>query len=95
MSHVNPKPYFHVSYSLNSLKQGYIGDYIGDYYRVYQGDTRSLDNGSCDFPMGPFCELLPISGLPRSIKVMCGQCYQRGHEGYVGACRSVGETRGT
>ena len=23
----------HVSYSLNSLKGGYIGAYIGDYYR--------------------------------------------------------------
>ena len=25
----------HMSYSLNSLKGGYIGDYIGDYYRAY------------------------------------------------------------
>ena len=25
----------HVSYSLNSLKEGYIGDYIGDHYRGY------------------------------------------------------------
>ena len=25
----------HMSYSLNSLKGGYIGDYIGDYYREY------------------------------------------------------------
>ena len=25
----------HMSYSLNSLKGGYIGDYIGDYYRGY------------------------------------------------------------
>ena len=25
----------HVSYSLNSLKGGYMGDYIGDYYRGY------------------------------------------------------------
>ena len=24
-----------MSYSLNSLKGGYIGDYIGDYYRGY------------------------------------------------------------
>ena len=24
----------HVSYSLNSLKKGYIGDYIGDSYRL-------------------------------------------------------------
>ena len=24
-----------MSYSLNSFKQGYIGGYIGDYYRVY------------------------------------------------------------
>ena len=35
-----------MSYSLNSLKGGYIGDYIGDYYRGTKGDTRSLDNGS-------------------------------------------------
>ena len=27
----------HLSYSLNSLKGGYIGDYIGDYYRGYVG----------------------------------------------------------
>ena len=25
----------HMTYSLNSLKGGYIGDYIGDYYRGY------------------------------------------------------------
>ena len=25
----------HMSYSLNSLKGGYIGDYIGNYYRAY------------------------------------------------------------
>ena len=29
-SSANPKP--HMSHSLNSLKGGYIGDYIGDYY---------------------------------------------------------------
>ena len=27
----------HMSYSLNSLKGGYIGDFIGDYYRGYEG----------------------------------------------------------
>ena len=27
----------YMSYSLNSLKGGYIGDYIGDYYRGYLG----------------------------------------------------------
>ena len=36
----------HMSCSLNSLKGGYIGDYIGDNYK---GDTRSLDNGSYGF----------------------------------------------
>ena len=35
-----------MSYSLNCLKGGYIGDYIGDYYRVIRGDTRSLEYGS-------------------------------------------------
>ena len=33
----------HMSHSLNSFKGGYIGDSIGDYYRVISGDTRSLD----------------------------------------------------
>ena len=32
----------YMSNGLNSLKGGYIGDYIG----VIKGDTRSLDNGS-------------------------------------------------
>ena len=27
--------YIYMSYSLNSLKGGYIGDYIGDHYRGY------------------------------------------------------------
>ena len=33
-----------MSYSLNSLIGGYIGDYIGEPYRVRKGDTRSLNN---------------------------------------------------
>ena len=37
-----------MSSSLKSLKGGYIGEYIGDYYRVYKGDTRSLDYSSYD-----------------------------------------------
>ena len=38
----------HVSYRLNSPKGGgYIGNYIGDYYRVLRGRTRSADYGSC------------------------------------------------
>ena len=35
-----------MSCSLNSLKGGYIGNYIGDCYRGIKGDTRSLDYGS-------------------------------------------------
>ena len=35
-----------MSYSLNSLTGGYVGDYIGEYYRVIKGDTWSLDHGS-------------------------------------------------
>ena len=31
-----------MSYSLNSFKGGYIGDYVG----VIKGDTRSLDSSS-------------------------------------------------
>ena len=40
----------HMSYdvsSLDKLLQGvFIRGYIGDYYRVIKGDTRSLDHGS-------------------------------------------------
>ena len=36
----------YMSHNLNSLKGGYIGDYIWDYYRVTKGDTRSLDCSS-------------------------------------------------
>ena len=36
-----------MSHNLNSLlKGGYIRDYIGDYYRGYLRDTRSLDSSS-------------------------------------------------
>ena len=34
-----------MSRSLNSLKGAYIGDYIGEHYRVIKGDIRSLDYG--------------------------------------------------
>ena len=33
LDHLVPGSY--VSYSLNSLKEGYTGDYIGEYYRGY------------------------------------------------------------
>ena len=35
---------------------GYIGDYLGDYYRAYSGDTMSLDYSSY--------ESYPKLGLP-------------------------------
>ena len=35
-----------MSHSLNSLKGVYMGKYIGDYYRVIKGETRSLDYSS-------------------------------------------------
>ena len=39
-----------MNHCLNSLKGGYIGDSIGDYYRgtigVIKGDARSLDKSS-------------------------------------------------
>ena len=45
---IGPQPWDpYMSYSLNSLEGGYIGDYIGDYYiGVIKGDTRSLDYSS-------------------------------------------------
>ena len=36
----------YMRYSLNSLKGGHKGDFIGNYYRGYYGDTRSLDYSS-------------------------------------------------
>ena len=36
-----------MSHSLNSLKGGYIGDYLGEYHRGIKGDTRSLDYSTC------------------------------------------------
>ena len=38
----------HVSFSLNSLKGGYIGIIYGTTIGVIKGDTRSLDYSSCD-----------------------------------------------
>ena len=44
-----------VSYSLNSLRGGKKGDYIGDYYRVIlRGDTRSLEYSSSGARFPPF-----------------------------------------
>ena len=32
---MQPKQEAQISFSLNSLKGGYIGDYLGDYYKGY------------------------------------------------------------
>ena len=56
----------HVSYSLNSLKGGYIGDYIGDDYRDIKGDTQSLDYSSCGFRLcGADVFRTPLAALMR------------------------------
>ena len=39
-------PYTQLSYSLNSLKGGYIGSTKGTTIEVIKGDTRSLEYGS-------------------------------------------------
>ena len=50
----------YMSYSLNSLKGGHIGEYIGDYYRVTQGDTKSLNYSFyCIGAHYSLCSLLP------------------------------------
>ena len=36
-----------MSHSLNSSKEGYIGDYIGILIGLIKGHTRSLDCSSC------------------------------------------------
>ena len=51
-----------MSYSLNSLKGGYIKDYIGTTIGVIKGDTRSLENGSHDFS---FWRLRDVEGDSR------------------------------
>ena len=35
-----------MSYCLNSFKEGYAQDYLGEYYRGYEGLIRSLDDSS-------------------------------------------------
>ena len=54
-----------MSYRLNSFK----GINIGDYYRGYKGDTRSLDSSSYKY-IGSSC-LLSISG-PLLVQVFVG-----------------------
>ena len=44
--HASRDPGGYLSYSLNSLKGGYIGIYIGTTIGDIRGDTRSLDYGS-------------------------------------------------
>ena len=34
----------YMSHNLNSLQGSYIGDYIGEYYRMFNGDTGSSDD---------------------------------------------------
>ena len=61
----------HMSYSLNSLKGGYIGDYIGDYYRGYfKGDTRSLDYSSYASSEGGACMIAGNADMATSIWAM-------------------------
>ena len=40
----------HLNHSLNSLKGGYVADYIRSNIGVIKGDTRSLDYSSCELP---------------------------------------------
>ena len=49
-----------MSYSLNSLRGGFIGDYIWDSCGVIKGDTRSLDCSSYRAYIG---RLFPYSPL--------------------------------
>ena len=52
-----------MSYSPNSLKGGYVGDDIGEYYKVcFPGDTRSLDYSSYASSLNG-----PPGGIPNPI----------------------------
>ena len=57
----------HWSYSLNSLKGGYIRNYIGDYCRGhYKVDTRSLEYGSFRQSFSGFM----LRGRPSTLKTL-------------------------
>ena len=65
-----------MNHSLNSLKGGYIRDYIGDYYRDIKGDTRSLDHGPCADSLHVRWggESAPMAAEPVSkVQPKCGQ----------------------
>ena len=49
-----------MSHSLNSLKGGHIGGYVGDYYRVIKGDTRSLDYSVYHLSFWCLCDSLLV-----------------------------------
>ena len=51
-------------HSLNSLKGGYIGDYIGSIIGVLKGDTRSLDYSSHVAAYSPFLAQRTLFGVP-------------------------------
>ena len=42
VDHGGERRELYMSYSLNSLKGGYIGDYIRDYYGGYQGGCQEF-----------------------------------------------------
>ena len=63
----------YVSYSLHSLKGGYMGDTIGDCSTigVIKGDTRNVDHSSCEqgksrgFSHSEYLSTLPKIGQDR------------------------------
>ena len=79
-----------MSYSLNTLKGGYIGDCIGSIIGVIKGDARSLDNGSCGLrkvclwgggrrflKQGTFRIYGGYTGLRGLVSVVCGAPFAR------------------
>ena len=54
-----------MSSSQNSLKGGYIGDFIGTIIGLTKGDTRSLDKSSYTYPEHVLKLLLPTSEVPK------------------------------
>ena len=67
---LKPLSQFDMSYSLNSLLRGYIGDYIGTTIGDIRGDTRSLDNGSYGF------FVLQLHIRKKGILIIIGLCRQ-------------------
>ena len=71
------------------LKGAYIGDHLGEYYGVINGDTKSLDYGSYGFGVGSNAAVLMVAsrsgtGKKMLTRLAAGHC--RALKGLYGHC---------